>query len=151
MIYMRGIKGKAMEAILDFIYCGEANIYQEELNDFLALAETENDETFFFKVQKQNDKKAETKQILKIYWNIVKWIFTVSLKSIKQIYLIVSHWGKFDNHLMVSEVVTKEDVEAKIMSLMEKIGDGISTWRCTVCGKTAKTSQNMKTSIETHL
>ena len=49
MIYMRGIKGKDMEAILDFIYCGEANIYQEELNDFLALAETENDETFFFK------------------------------------------------------------------------------------------------------
>ena len=49
MIYMRGIKGKAMEAVLDFIYCGEANIYQEELNDFLALAETENGETFFFK------------------------------------------------------------------------------------------------------
>ena len=39
IIYMRGIMGKDMEAILDFIYYGEANIYQEDLNDFLALAE----------------------------------------------------------------------------------------------------------------
>ena len=52
---------------------------------------------------------------------------------------------------MVSEVATKEEVEAKIISLMEKVDDGSSIWRCTVCGKTAKTNQNMKTHIETHL
>ena len=36
---MRGIKSKDIVAILDFIYHGEANIYQEDLNEFLALAE----------------------------------------------------------------------------------------------------------------
>ena len=39
MIYMRGLKAKDLEAILDFIYHGEANIYQEDLDGFLALAE----------------------------------------------------------------------------------------------------------------
>ena len=39
MIYMRGINNKDLVAILDFIYHGEVNINQEDLNGFLALAE----------------------------------------------------------------------------------------------------------------
>ena len=39
MIYMRGLKAKDLTAIVDFIYHGEANIYQEDLDGFLALAE----------------------------------------------------------------------------------------------------------------
>ena len=36
MIYMRGLKIKDLVAVLDFIYHGEANIYQEDLDGFLA-------------------------------------------------------------------------------------------------------------------
>jgi hypothetical protein len=39
IIYMRGVKAKDLVAILDFIYHGEANIYQEDLDEYLALAE----------------------------------------------------------------------------------------------------------------
>ena len=39
MIYMRGWKAKDLAAIVDFIYLGEANVYQEDLDVFLALAE----------------------------------------------------------------------------------------------------------------
>ena len=38
LIYMRGIKSEDMSAILDFLYCGEANIFQENLDPFLPLA-----------------------------------------------------------------------------------------------------------------
>ena len=38
MIYMRGCKAKDLVAIVDFIYHGEANIYQEDLDGFLVLA-----------------------------------------------------------------------------------------------------------------
>ena len=38
MIYLRGLKAKDLKAIVDFIYLGEANIYQEDLDAFLALA-----------------------------------------------------------------------------------------------------------------
>ena len=39
MLYTRGIKSKDLVAVVDFIYHGEANIYQEDLDGFLALAE----------------------------------------------------------------------------------------------------------------
>ena len=39
LIYMRGLRAKDLVAIVDFIYKGEANIYQEDLDGFLALAE----------------------------------------------------------------------------------------------------------------
>ena len=39
MIYMRGLNSKDLVAIVDFMYHGEANIYQDDLDGFLALAD----------------------------------------------------------------------------------------------------------------
>ena len=39
LIYMKGMKVCDLVAILDFIYQGEANIFQEDLDRFLALTE----------------------------------------------------------------------------------------------------------------
>ena len=39
LIYMRGLKSEDLVAIMDFLYCGEANVLQENLDPFLALAE----------------------------------------------------------------------------------------------------------------
>jgi hypothetical protein len=39
LIYMRGMKADALVAVVDFLYYGEANIYQENLDVFLAIAE----------------------------------------------------------------------------------------------------------------
>ena len=39
LIYMRGVKSLDMLAIIDFLYSGEANVYQENLDSFLAIAE----------------------------------------------------------------------------------------------------------------
>ena len=36
---MRGIKSEDLDAIVDFLYCGEANVFQENLDSFLAIAE----------------------------------------------------------------------------------------------------------------
>ena len=39
LIYMRGMKSADLLAIVDFLYCGEANVLQENLDSFLAIAE----------------------------------------------------------------------------------------------------------------
>ena len=39
LIYMRGLKSEDMLAIIDFLHFGEANVVQENLDSFLALAE----------------------------------------------------------------------------------------------------------------
>ena len=38
MIYMGGMKYADLFAILDFVYRGEANVFQENLDSFLAIA-----------------------------------------------------------------------------------------------------------------
>ena len=39
LIYMRGMKSNDLSAIVDFIYLGEASVFQEQLERFLTLAE----------------------------------------------------------------------------------------------------------------
>ena len=39
LIYMKGMKTDDLTAIVDFLYFGEANVYQENLDSFLATAE----------------------------------------------------------------------------------------------------------------
>ena len=39
MVYMRGVKFDDLLAIMDFLYRGEANVLQESLDSFLAIAE----------------------------------------------------------------------------------------------------------------
>ena len=39
LVFMRGMKIDDLTAIVDFLYCGEANIAQENLDSFLAIAE----------------------------------------------------------------------------------------------------------------
>ena len=39
IIYMRGVKSETLAAIVDFLYCGEANVFPENLDSFLAFAD----------------------------------------------------------------------------------------------------------------
>ena len=39
LIYMRGVRSENLLAMVDFFYFGEANVYQENLDTFLLLAE----------------------------------------------------------------------------------------------------------------
>ena len=39
LMYMKGFQSKDFLSILDFLYFGEANVYQEDLDSFLAIAE----------------------------------------------------------------------------------------------------------------
>ena len=39
LIYMRGFKSRDLVAIIDFLYFGEANVFQENFDSFLAIAE----------------------------------------------------------------------------------------------------------------
>ena len=39
LIYMRGMKSEDLIAIVDFLYYGEANVFQENLDSFLAIAD----------------------------------------------------------------------------------------------------------------
>ena len=39
LIYLKGFQSKDLASVLDFLYFGEANVYQEDLDSFLAIAQ----------------------------------------------------------------------------------------------------------------
>ena len=169
LIYMRGLKAKDLTAIVDFIYYGEANVYQEDLDGFLSLAE-ELQLKGLTSTQNENlDKKEEPSTILKL----PKPSTIQSLKQDPKLYtsknieminepfkqnktdgLEVNWVVPFDTGLIkLPQDITTEDLEAKKMCMIEKVDDAINKWRCTVCGKTTKNRSgltDMKRHTETH-
>ena len=163
IIYMRGLKAKDIKAIVDFIYHGEADIYQEDLDGFLALAEE-----FQLKGLARSESviKEPTEQLKEPYQKSIiikpeKFSPNISelgeispdtsLKECRTTSFDETDLVKIDTTIVLSEALTKEDLEAKITSLVERVDDGINSWKCTVCGKTAKAGQTIKRHIETHL
>ena len=39
LVYLRGVEARHMESLLDFIYCGEVTVQQEELENFIKTGE----------------------------------------------------------------------------------------------------------------
>ena len=46
--------------------------------------------------------------------------------------------------ITVAGDVTNENMDAKKLSNMEKVEDGVSNWKCTVCGKKTKVGKKIK-------
>merc|ERR1712129_86024 len=88
LIYMRGLKSEDLVAMIDYLYFGEVNIFQENLNSFLAVAEDfqlnglmgsgdEEDkikEDFKNSVKKGNTKTSQIKQLYHTRNKNSKWI-----------------------------------------------------------------------------
>ena len=155
MIYMRGCKAKDLMAIVNFIYHGEANVYQEDLDVFLALAEelqlkglTGYESKKYEPIVQPKEHQNKSVHPDKYSPNVPEQgeiNYDASLEECRTALV------KTDTATVLHEAVTKEDLEAKQISLVEKLEDGSNSWECTVCGKTAKTAQIIKRHIETHL
>ena len=159
MIYMKGTKAKDLMAIVDFIYLGEANIYQEDLDGFLALAEelqlkglanSENNPLDVF----ENSIQIEPEQYDNIcvapkISSLRKQHTKVMKKDDNEFTSIV----QVDNRkFLVPDKANTEELQAQIGTMMDKINDGDYSWKCKVCGKMTKGSPTqMRRHVETHL
>ena len=168
MIYMRGVRAKDLVAIMDFIYQGETNIYQEDLDGFLALAEElklkgltgaqslKTDET----EESNTPPKPEVPRPLKKNKTGIKDSPKIDYKS--EIMNDTTNYNSLDefdsivtindSKLIIDPDTSTEDHEAIIGSMMERIIDPNYSWKCKSCGKLTKGSATqMKRHIETHL
>ena len=157
MIYMRGLKAKDLVAIVDFIYHGEANIYQEDLNGFLNIAEelqlkglegTQDkslaafqDQTYNLKHTKHNQKTVHKQEEFLDKLGMSKESNITAIDTFKE------EAGK----LLVPVDTSNEDLMAQLDSMMEKSLDGENKYSCTICGKQAETRKDMRHHNETHI
>jgi hypothetical protein len=157
MIYMRGLKAKDLANIVDFIYFGEVNVYQEDLDVFLALADelqlkglTEN---------KAFDTEEELQQTPKLPRKELKANGMYQPRVEK-----LNKWDKDLTNSVVTSVVPvynerkitvnsdTENLKAQIDTMFEGIGE--RAYRCSVCGKEKQgrnSTQDMRRHVETHI
>ena len=153
LIYMRGLKSEVLAAMLDFVYFGEANISQENLDPFLALAK----EVGLKGLTGGTENKSEFGQIIE----------PANTKPFHSYVADTTQAKDFDPLSDAAEIATTlknynerkemKQLDEKINSMMEPSGHLMkngnqhqrAAFSCKVCGKEASKS-HMKEHIEAH-
>ena len=160
LLYMRGISFKDMLSVVDFIYHGEVNIDQEDLNDFLALAEDLQlkglsgskeflDETPVKERSKWQTEHTVDSQLLQPTETESQESNTCAEKVMIPVHNTVSTFEETKPSVLFKEGVNDE-LNKTINSMLHKV-EGI--WTCNVCGKTDNRNLlfNIKRHIEVHI
>ena len=151
LIYMRGVKMDDLAAILDFLYFGEANVYQHNLDSFLALAEEL--QLKGLKAQNTLDEKTEKEDQ---HLPTGKAEYIDSNERLKpsqgtQISKFKTEGSPTTVALMTDFSGNIEKLGQQVSSMMEKTfkkkPNGLPLYVCIVCGKEAQ-SDSMKKHIE---
>ena len=150
LIYMRGVKQEILDAMVDFLYLGEANVFQDNLDDFLALAEELRLKGLTGKTDDKEIPILETKEHEKIDQNF----YLPIQKKIKTVPPQIFHETRIS--LSVNEqkiVVDPQQLDEQINSMMDFSENSISrkgqgrTKICKICGKEGEV-HHIKSHIE---
>ena len=154
LIYMKGMKACSLTAIIDFLYLGEANIFQEELDSFFALAE---------ELQLRGLVGNSEEKVQKHQTETFDYTERRTLENQKQIGAERKRSNnQFKDDVNPPEgttVMTNEqkprgnpliesDTKAKIESMIEKREGG---YNCTNCGYTTRITTHMREHVEKHI
>ena len=136
LIFMRGMKLDDLLSIVDFLYLGEANVYQEKLDSFLAMAE----ELQLKGLTGKSDSSKKGDRDMDLIKTTPVESGTDPTTHMKQRH--DAQIFKVDHNTTVPEYFSggREDLEKKVVSLMEKSQNLCSNGRqkaniCKVCGK----------------
>jgi hypothetical protein len=147
---MRGVKMYNLLALVDFLYYGEANVYQENLEDFLVVAE----ELQLKGLSGENEEPFETKVDENIKMEEPNPVKTKTIHSNNTLADFKLTQGFSEESVSgYSASVDIEGLDAKIESMMIKTDSGMARHgnqkqaKCTICGKEDRRS-HLKEHIE---
>ena len=151
LIYMRGVKHEILGAMVDFLYLGETNVFQDHLDDFLAVAEEIKLKGLTAKTDEKEPPLLNPKEE---HEKINKEVFPPSQKRIKTAPPKIFPETRIALPANEQRVdVTLQQLDEQIKSMMDvgenlntRIGQG-RTKVCKVCGKEGEV-QNIKSHIE---
>ena len=157
LVYMKGLNSENLLAMIDFLYCGEANVNQENLDSFLALAEElqlkglmgkgdEKEEDPVYEGPEHKMTKPKTNPPLKNVASSPKTLQSRQNTLLAETTNTVALSTHFSGNL--------EDLEQRVRSMMEKSQNDYATGhqkahKCKVCGKEGK-GNAIKDHIEAH-
>ena len=158
-MYLRGLKSKDLTAIVDFLYHGEIKIDQDNLHDFLEIAEEFQLKGLIgVKEDFGNQSAIKENHVVNKYLAEKKSKEQQLVTDKEQYYIPNPSLIKleFEDYVAVepTDLVNVNEME----NLEQKIKDMLDTtsaiWKCTVCGKNASAAKdgrrNLKRHIQTH-
>ena len=142
IVYLKGMKSEELVAMLDFLYYGEANVYQENLDSFLAIAEEFQLKGLTGKLDeeevKEENQRAYIRPIQKPY-KPKETDFNGALPSKERACDI---WNQSDNVVAIPKHLSGDlkELDEKVSSMMKKSENLLPNGQrkahiCTVCGK----------------
>ena len=153
MIYLNGVDYKVLNNILDYIYEGEVQLYQEDLDSFLNVAQKlkikglevkeEKECSIQDKVKEPDEKVENLENTQSSYMPIIEFLPTNTEMNNKD--------RMVDRTIsIVAQQGTNVYEEAKHATdlLVMKIGD---SWVCKTCDKSAKTRSEISKHAEVHV
>ena len=141
LLYMKGIKGAHLTSLVDFMYHGEVNIYQEDLNNFLLVA----DELQLKGLQANKHSDVNIYQVAD-----ANYLETSTLEKRQETENRVEMTGaEFDNNGAMVELslitTTNAELDEQIRYMMN---NSEGQWSCNLCGKADKNKANIVNHIE---
>lgn len=146
-LHLTGVSSNELNQVLDYIYCGEAKILQEDLDQFLNTAQT-------LKLEGLLQKEEDTKNILN---GISMGEDAASLidecqeqeQTLDETLKTFKKALKAENY--IGDDVNLVELDKKIQESMEM---DLDCYKCKICGKVTKgrnRKQQMSSHIETHI
>ena len=148
LIYMRGVRSEDLLAVIDFLYCGEANVYQENLDSFFAISEELELKGLSVKnegcaiIQREDVKKSVTKKVKPVQKkkeaNVLKSPSFPDQDSSFEGQILAN---ELDFTMPVTNPLSEDfqELDEKCKSMMEKTlkkqANGYPLYMCKVCGK----------------
>ena len=142
LIYMRGIKSVDIVAIIDFLYCGEAAVYQENLDSFLTIAEELELKGLMGKTDENLENIVEERKCSKTAAAKEKGWSSQKILEKKRALNRGAVENEMDNAVAVQNhaPIDLNDLEERVQSMMEKSENNYANSNkkahiCKVCGK----------------
>jgi len=174
LIYIKGVKLKYLEAIVDFMYHGEVSVPQDDLNTLLEAAKdlkvrglSENKQK---RKSEESDDSSQNNLKTKLsedktdldeeyfdngddYQDIDNYIEPELLKNI-EVNNTKHNEGKTNSIKSEADPLPgNEDVEGKVSEFMERLReqDGLSKWMCKICKKSHGDKSKIRKHVKSHL
>ena len=148
LLCLNGVNKGDLENILDFIYNGEIQIFQDQLDQFLEIAQRFQVEGL---LQGEKENEPEPEQVDSKQFPENNFLDTFPVETGRD---IVKTQTQRDQKLIVVDSANfgnLNELDQKINEMFEKIDGGGQTRRCIPCGKITRDTCNAREHAETHI
>ena len=143
MIYLNGVGSKQLSQILDYIYDGEVQLFQEEVDNFLSIAHKLKIDGLI-----EEDTGTETKLKPDVHFEDVEDIVEKFTPKADKREGKVWNEGNNEKTVVLDNSPSLEDTKKVVDQMIVKDGD---SWLCKTCNKTTRTNCQIRKHAEIHI